>query len=231
MISPARRVRFTLIESMSTRARLLCFTLALLSSSQLGATTIVTWIEDTSYGFSVSISGVIGDLTPTLPSGMFGPAYRFTPSSPSGLWQIDLSGWDASLINSDLANGVQFHSFAVSGTYNGDDAFTFSSAGGWGGLITALPYGGANSIHSQLILTPGEPDPNWYGLTRTTFTSATDVDDMSTWSFTHEIYLNAPAWQRVPDSGGSAVLLGISMMLSFLFRRTRAPHSAIRQSR
>ena len=161
------------------------------------ATPVVTWLEDTTGGFDLQLTG-----NPTALGGGYDVVDRSTFLSPSGNWSVSF-----------LA-GNQFGFFApaqcyildvspVIGERLGDDPFSFGTEGGYGDAIHALSYVGENLISEGLFERP------WIGLTMISF-SGTDFSDPGTWDYCVDVSVHRPA-TAVPEGGVGVAVFGLTI--------------------
>lgn len=177
------------------------------------ANPIVTWLEDSTGGFDLQLTG-----NPTSLGGGYLVVDSSTYLSPSGEWNVSfLAGSQFGFFRP--AQAYMLNVSAVIGQRLVDDPFAFGTEGGYGDAIHALPYVGENLISEGLFVRP------WIGLTMVSF-SGTDFQDPSTWDYCIDVSVHRPI-TAIPEGGVGVAAIGLTIA-ALLWFRPKSPKTAAR---
>jgi hypothetical protein len=168
------------------------------------ANPIVTWLEDSTGGFDLQLTG-----NPTSLGGGYLVVDSSTYLSPSGEWNVSfLAGSQFGFFRP--AQAYMLNVSAVIGQQLVDDPFAFGTEGGYGDTVGELSYVGENLISAGLFVRP------WIGLTTISFSGA-DFTDPSTWDYCIDVSVHRPV-TAVPEGGVGVAAFALTIVGMLWFR-------------
>jgi len=168
------------------------------------ANPIVTWLEDSTGGFDLQLTG-----NPTSLGGGYLVVDSSTYLSPSGEWNVSfLAGSQFGFFRP--AQAYMLNVSAVIGQQLVDDPFAFGTEGGYGDTVGELSYVGENLISPGLFVRP------WIGLTTISFSGA-DFTDPSTWDYCIDVSVHRPV-TAVPEGGVGVAAFALTIVGMLWFR-------------